>query len=279
MAAVFRIEPFAYKTVILRGPGHAAQLLGALINNRPPEFAQLYVKALCIPPSIPLRPTLQLLAVCSGLESLALWMTPVQVDTADLINLISSLPLAFLSLNMRCILPLSPPDPDLQNHPALVNITHLDIVNQWVLWKSSLGIEHLPLLTHLALRIWSRGSIATALLTILRESPKLRVLILLADSLVIHRVRTYLEKQGVRDIRVVVLRHARDVDEWELMERDSLAMWKRADIIVEWRRLNRGWWMVCGRVRAKRFVTAGPFDFPPGFSFGSALEDAPPCAP
>lgn len=240
LAAVFRIEPFAYKTVILRGPGHAARFLGALANNRPPEFAQLYVKALCIPPSIPLRPILQLLAVCSGLESLALWI-PVQADTADLINLISSLPLTFLSLNIRCILPLNSPNLDIQNHPALVNITHLDIVNQWVLWKSSLGIEHLPLLTHLALRSWSRGSIDTALLTILRESPKLRVLILLADSLVIHRARKYLEEQGVRDIRMVVLRHARDVDEWELMKRDSLTMWQRADIIVEWRRRNRGW--------------------------------------
>ncbi|KAH0834224.1 hypothetical protein J3R83DRAFT_11538 [Lanmaoa asiatica] len=247
------IEPFVYKTVLLRGAGHAVRFLGALTNYRSPEFAKSHVKALCIRPSIPLSLTIQLLTACSGLESLALWILP-QTDTADLIDLISSLPLTFLSLNIRSILPPSHPKSVLRNHPAFVNITHLDIVNHWVLWTSSLGIEHLPFLTHMAFRFWSRGSVNTALSTILQQSPKLRVLVLLADYVVIPEAREYLEKQGIRDIRVVVLKHTRDADEWELMERDSVSMWQRAECIVRWRRFNR----------------AGPFDFPPDFSFEAA---------
>ena len=54
-----------------------------------------------------------------------------------------------------------------------------------MLWTSTHGVEHLPLLTHVAFRFWSRGSVNAALSTILRESPKLRVFILLADSKVI----------------------------------------------------------------------------------------------
>lgn len=272
MSVVFRIEPFVYKTVLLRGAGHAFQFLDALISYRSPEFARSHVKALCIRPSIPLSLTLQLLTMCSGLESLALWILP-QTDTANLINVITSLPLTFLSVNLRSILPPGHSKPVLQNHPAFVNLTHLDVVNHWVLWTTSLGIEHLPLLTHVAFRFWSRGSVHAALSTILRQSPKLQVLVLLADSMVIPGARQYLEKQDIQDIRVVVLKHAKDADEWKLMERDSVGMWQRAECIVRWRRLNRGWWMIDRSVDGSElnyFVTAGPFDFPLECSSGSA---------
>jgi hypothetical protein len=268
MSAIFRIEPFVYKTVLLRGPKHAAQFLGALTSHRPPEFAQLHVKALCIRSSIPLGLTIQLLTMCSGLESLALWIPP-QSGTADLINLLSSLPLTFLTIVLASIQPASYWKPILQDHPIFVNLTHLDIVDHWMLWTSTHGIEHLPHLTHVAFRFWSCGVNAT-LSTILRQSPKLRVLVLLADSKVIPGTREYIEKQCIRDIRVVVLQHVRDSDEWESMKRDSVTMWQRADMIIRWRRCNRGWYIVYGRVGAKRLVTAGPFDFPSGFSFGPA---------
>lgn len=244
-----RIEPFVYGTVVLRGPGHAVEFLGALVNYRPPEFAQSHVKALCIRPSIPFSIVIRLLNTCSGLESLALW-TPPHTDTADLINLLSSLPLTFLSINLVSIQLPSFPKPILQNHPAFVNLTHLDIVNNWVLWTSSLGIELLPRLTHVSFRFWSRGSVNGALSTILEQSPKLQVLVLLANSVVIPGAREYLDKQGVHDIRVVVLQHSRDADEWELMERESMTTWERAEYIVRWRRRNRGECMIRGRAGA-----------------------------
>ena len=239
-----------YKTVLLRGPKHAVQFLD-VINDRPPEFAQSHVKALCIRPSIPLKLVIQLLTMCSGLESLALWVPP-QSGTAVLINLLSSLPLTSLPLVLASIQPTSCWNPVLQDHPVFVNVTHLDVVDHWMLWTSTDGIEHLPLLTHLAFRLWSRG-VNAALPTILRESPKLRVLVLLADSKVMPGSREYLEKQGIRDIRVVVLQHTRDTDEWESMKRDSDTMWQRADMIARWRRRNRGWCIACGPARTKRF--------------------------
>ena len=269
ISAIFRIEPFVYKTVILRGRAHAAQFLDALINDRPPKFAQSHVKALYIRPTIPRGLTIQLLATCSGLESLALWI-PSQPDSTVLIDLLSPLPLTFLTFGLLSIQPTGYWNFVLQNHPVFVNLTHLDIVNHWTAWTRTHGIEHLPLLTHLAFRFQLRRSVNTVLPEILREIPRLRVLVLLVNSKVIHRSREYLEKQGIRDMRVVVMKHAGNTagDQWESMERDSVTMWQRADMIVGWRRYNRGWCIVCGRVTTKRFVTAGPFDFPPGFSFG-----------
>jgi hypothetical protein len=64
MSAVFRIEPFVYKKALLRGPEYA----GAL---RPPEFAQLHLKALCIRTSIPLGLTSPLLTVLRARASLS----------------------------------------------------------------------------------------------------------------------------------------------------------------------------------------------------------------
>ncbi|KAF9219834.1 hypothetical protein BS17DRAFT_788481 [Gyrodon lividus] len=243
------IEAFVYKTVVLRGPGHAYQFMSTLVN-RSPEFAKLHVKALCVRPQIPRSLTVQLLTLCSGVESLALWVPSQSEGPAEIINILSSLPLRFLSINLTAITNATcHPVPVLHNHPIFEHLTHLDIVNHWVLWTSSLGIEHLPHLTHVAFRFWSRGSVNAALSLILKESPRLRVLVLLADSVVVPGARHYLDREGIRDDRVVVMKHTRDADEWESMERESEGMWQRAESIIRWRRLTN----------------AGPFAFPPDF--------------
>lgn len=226
----------------MRGPAHAVRFLGALAWHSP-EFAKTHVKALYIRPSIPLTLTLHLLSACSGLDSLAFWIVP-QSDTAELVQRLSALPLTSLSLNVRSIVPASAHKSVLENHPVFVNLTHLDIMNHWVLWTSSLGIEHLPRLTHVAFRFWSRGNINSALSTILSQSPRLRVLVLLADGVVLPGAKEYLERQGILDTRVVVLKHTREADEWERMRfrnmDASACMWTRADRIAEWRERNRG---------------------------------------
>ncbi|KAF8839327.1 hypothetical protein BDN67DRAFT_970167, partial [Paxillus ammoniavirescens] len=216
------IEVFVYKTVVLRGRGHAFQFLYAL-SNRPPDFAHSHVKSLCIRPQIPLSLTIQLLTLCSGLETLALWTHSQPENPAEITNILTSLPLTSLSINLHAITTnlTCYPRHALQNHPVFVNLTHLDIVNPWVVWTTSLGIEHLPRLTHLAFRFWSRGSVNGALSRILGESPRLQVLVLLADSVVVPGARTYLDCEDIRDIRVVVIEHIRDADEWKMIERDA----------------------------------------------------------
>ncbi|KAF9234560.1 hypothetical protein BU15DRAFT_52498 [Melanogaster broomeanus] len=258
------MEAFMYKTVVLRGAGHAFLFLYALAN-RSPEFAKTRVKALCIRPQIPYSLIIQLLTLCSGLESLALWISSTRHAASDseLTNLLSTLPLKFLSLDIMAVISPSHPKPDLQNHPAFIHLTHLDIVNHWVLWTSSLGIEHLPRLTHVAFRFWCRGNVNTALSLILKESPRLRVLILLADSVVLPGARRYLEKEGIRDERVVVMEHTRDADEWEAMERDSEGIWQRAESVVRWRMLTRGRCQLGRGVISSFIAAAGPFDIPP----------------
>ncbi|KIJ10216.1 hypothetical protein PAXINDRAFT_172215, partial [Paxillus involutus ATCC 200175] len=115
------IEVFVYKTVVLRGSGHAFQFLYTL-SNRAPSFAHTHVKALCIRPQIPLDLTTQLLSLCSGLETLALWTHSQPENLAEITNILSSLPLTSLSINLHAITPTRKltcyPRPALQDHPA-----------------------------------------------------------------------------------------------------------------------------------------------------------------
>ena len=82
---------------------------------------------------------------------------PPQIHTADLVGLLSALP---LSLNLTSIKPFAYWQPPLKNYPVFVNLTHLDIMDhQCMLWTSIHGIECLPFLTHVSFRFWSRGSV------------------------------------------------------------------------------------------------------------------------
>lgn len=231
-----RIERFVYKTVVLRNPKQAYLFLEAL-SRRPPEFPSLHVKSLCLQPLLPHGVCNKLLRICTGLESLALWVPSHSGTTAELITLLSSLPLTFLSINLTAVLSPKHPKPLLQNHPVFARITHLDVVNNWALWISSLGAESLPCLTHIAFRFWARGSIDTR---ILKESAKLKVMILFSDAMVIPSARRHLEKEGICDVRVVVMEHTRDADEWEIMKRDGETLWQRAERIVNWRKRTNG---------------------------------------
>ncbi|KAL4078080.1 hypothetical protein J3A83DRAFT_1725850 [Scleroderma citrinum] len=244
-----RIERFVYKTVVLRNPRRAYQFLDAL-SYRPPEFPSLYVKSLCLQPQLPHDVCNKLLSVCTGLESLALWIPSHPGTAAELITLLSSLPLlTSLSINLTAILSPRHPKPILQNHPVFANITHLDVVNNWALWTSSLGIESLPCVTHLAFRFWARGNVDAALARILKQSAELEVMVLLSDAVVIPGARRYLEKEGIVDVRVVIMKHARDVDEWETMEREGEGLWQRAERVVNWRKRTQ----------------AGSYEFPPDY--------------
>ena len=121
-------DPYTWDKACHRFPVCAHQLPSTRVT-----FAQLHVKALSIHPSQTNHSTFDCVP---GLESLALWIPP-QSSTANLINLLSPLPLTFLSLNITSIVLPSYAKPGLRNHPAFINLTYLDSVNKWVLWTQS----------------------------------------------------------------------------------------------------------------------------------------------
>ncbi|KAH7882593.1 hypothetical protein F5I97DRAFT_1983207 [Phlebopus sp. FC_14] len=271
------VEGYVYKTIVLRDASHADRFLSAL-SFRPSSFASTRIKALCICPRIPGPLAHRLLTLCTGIRSLALWLPahaqlgtpsgdPTTTATQSLLQLISSLPLTSLSTSIDLMSLLSAPTgthapgtvtaslnphhlsslnqapanltPPRAIFPTVARLTHLDIVTHWALWTSSFGIEHLPHLTHLAFRSWARGDISAALGKILGGSRSLEVLVLIVDGVVFASARgVYLEKNGVRDGRVVVMR--REGEEWEMWGEREIeekgGMWACAEGVVQWRK-------------------------------------------
>ncbi|KAH7922263.1 hypothetical protein BV22DRAFT_1037651 [Leucogyrophana mollusca] len=237
-----------YGTIVLRGGCHTLRFLNALYS-RPPSFAQQRVTSVCIRHSIPLDIAAKLISYCTGITNLALWVTPRADAPTLLAPLLEALPLISLSLNLTSVLGPADSRVSLSSHPLFSRLKRLDLVNHWALWTSSLGIESLPRLTHVSFRFWARGNVGTALKVILKEAMSLEVLVLLADRVIYPEGRTYLEREGIKDVRVVILMHGNDVDQWVALERGEEAIWERATRVVKWRRR----------------MSAGAFDFPPEF--------------
>ncbi|EGO28780.1 hypothetical protein SERLADRAFT_434679 [Serpula lacrymans var. lacrymans S7.9] len=151
--------------------------------------------------------------------------------------------------------------------PFLSHLTHLDIVNHWAMWTLPISTasyaEHeqgphpllsLPCLTHVAFRYWARGSVGA----VLERCKALRVIVLRVENVVWGLAKERLRKEGVRwvgsgwesveecdalaedrmqgggsrnkeSIRVVVMHHRSDLDEWERVQRGEEGMWERAE--------------------------------------------------
>ncbi|KAH7911843.1 hypothetical protein BJ138DRAFT_1112833 [Hygrophoropsis aurantiaca] len=242
------LEPFIYGTVVLRGKGQTFRFLNALYS-RPPSFAHQRVKSVCLRQSIPLDLAGKVLSLCTGITNLALWITPQAEGPSLLLPLLEALPLTSVSLNLPSVMGPADSREPLSNQPLFSRLERLDLVNHWALWTSSLGIERLQRLTHTSFRFWARGNVGSALKLILREARSLEVLVLLSDRIIYPEGKTYLEKEDIRDARVVVMMHRGDAEQWIALERGEEGIWERATSVVRWR---------------KR-MGAGVFDLPPDF--------------
>jgi hypothetical protein len=143
--------------------------------------------------------------LCRGLKSLALWISPSNVvgQSDQLLDSMRVLSLTSLSLNISLVFRhCASPVISLHEVPAFCTITHLEILNGWVLWGSTVDLEHLRNLTHLSLCLNTRRT-KPSLVTLLLSRLPLQVLVFRTteDSDV---VQAFLRDADLSDPRIVL---------------------------------------------------------------------------
>lgn len=222
-----------YGVVVLDRPAVALKFIQAL-DTRPAEFFIHHVKSLCLARGISVKQALRILSTCTGLIRLACWTIPNSYASATLLPAISKLGLRQLSLNQKAIPGLENPtfySYDL-NIPSFRDITHLDIVNHWALWSTSV-FDSLPRLTHVGFRFWSSRTVAMALRNILSRCALLKVLALLTPDGIAPAAVHFLQHEGLVDPRLVVMSYSRDIQYWEGLERGEPDLWAQAEKIAQ----------------------------------------------
>jgi hypothetical protein len=114
-----------------------------------------------------------------------------------------ALPLASLSLNISLVFRYcASPVISLSDVPTFCTITHLEILNGWILWGSTIGLEHLRNLTHLSLCFHTQRT-KLSLVTLLLSRLPLQVLVLrTTEDLCV--VQASLKLAGLTDPRIVL---------------------------------------------------------------------------
>ncbi|EIW75032.1 hypothetical protein CONPUDRAFT_85699 [Coniophora puteana RWD-64-598 SS2] len=253
-----RLETHLYSTIVLRHAGHTARFLACLHQRTQYRaFAASRIASLCISQRVPLSLAQHVLSLCTGTSNVALWVAPNTDAPKVLEPLLDKMPLRRMSVNLSTLL-VHPGASGgggeggtavgdeggaevkrpygLATHPLFARLSHLDIVNHWALWTSTLGLERLPNLTHVSFRFWARGNVGAALRLLLGECERLEVLVLLSDKVVVPMAQKYLESEGVCDPRVVVMLYTSDAESWEELQRGGMGAWEKAERIVRWRR-------------------------------------------
>ncbi|KAG2105181.1 hypothetical protein BD769DRAFT_1393337 [Suillus cothurnatus] len=90
--------------------------------------------------------------------------------------------------------------------PVFSKLTHLEILNDWVMWSSMVGLEHLQQLTHLCLHVHTKRTKPTLVMSLLRNLP----------------------------LQVLVFHHAL-VDLDDFRNGDIISLWQNAEQIIEQR--------------------------------------------
>ena len=249
-----RIDFIIYEVVMLRDIYIARSFLRT-VAEKPPEFFATHVKCLCIPFSVTVAEAIKLLSVCTGLNSLACWLLPVDgtntftlsVATSDptlpdgvpyvtpglpsITSLVTSLHLR--SLCARLCIFSAESNPDFTS-PLFQNITHLDIADRWETWMtwSWTGIGSLIHLSHLSLQ-WEEKGISHTALKFLSQCKNLRVCIFyIAGPLSLS------EQRLGDDPRVVVFPYSGGSEHWETRVRGEANDFVRAEQIVRERQLS-----------------------------------------
>ncbi|KAG1769911.1 hypothetical protein EV702DRAFT_978454, partial [Suillus placidus] len=195
-----RIEEVMYRTIIFTSEAQARRF----VKSRPVASAK--VKSLCLGSTLHLVTAADVMELCSHVNNLALWIVP-EGDApgvpACLLNAINRLPkLSQLSIRVstvfcRNVVPFLP------SVPLFNRITHLELLEGWVLWGFPVGIHHLTQLTHLSLRVVAHQTALASLRMILMNCVCLQVLVLRVIEGV-DDIEKWLADEGLDDPRIVV---------------------------------------------------------------------------
>lgn len=196
-----RIEAVMYRTVIFTSEAQACRF----IKSRPVASAK--VKSLCLGSTLHVVTAVDVMELCIHVDDLALWIVP-EGDTpgmpARLLNALNRLPkLLQLSIRVSTVFCKTAVGPFLPSMPLFKKITHLELLEGWVLWSFPVGIHYLTQLTHLSLRLVTYRTAPASLRMILVDCVYLRVLILRVIEGV-DDVEKWLKDEGLDDPRIVV---------------------------------------------------------------------------
>ncbi|KAG2134394.1 uncharacterized protein EDB93DRAFT_1092801, partial [Suillus bovinus] len=141
-----RIERLLYRKIILTNESIAISFLSSLCIwcQCCSDFARGVVKSLCIEGNVLLSTTTEILSLCTGTTNLALWMAQSDFNgmTNPLLQPLNNLPLMSLSLSISSIF-CHTEFVSLSAFKAFSTVTHLEILNGWVLCNSTVGLEYL----------------------------------------------------------------------------------------------------------------------------------------
>ncbi|KAG1785969.1 uncharacterized protein HD556DRAFT_1248936, partial [Suillus plorans] len=230
-----RAETLLYRKIVLSNESIAICFLSSLyIRSQHRDFARGTVKSLCIEGDVRLSTAAKILSLCSGTTNLSLWIAPSDIKngtTNPLLQPLSDLPLISLSLSISLIFRYTQLV-CLSSFKIFSTVTHLEILNGWVLWSSTVGLEYLHRLTHLCLHIHTRRTkpkLVASLLTL----PHLQVVVFRISE-DINTVQTFLESNSLSDSRIVLASQVPTT--WGEFGGGDMSLWKGADQVVDWRR-------------------------------------------
>lgn len=168
------------------------------------------------------------------MTSLALWIAPSDVPNEMnlLLRSLNALPLMTLSLSISLIFNHSS-CVSLSTIPVFRLLSHLEIINHWILWGSTVGLQDLDGLTHLCLHV-DRQRTKPVLVKLLLNNPHFRIFVfrISEDSATMHK---FLEQNDLVDPRIVLVHRSRSD-----FRADDMSLWRNAEQIVEWRYANQG---------------------------------------
>jgi hypothetical protein len=186
---------------------------------------------LCIEGDILPSTAAEILSLCSGITNLALWIAPSDFKngtTNPLLQPLNDLPLMSLSLSISLIF-RDTHLVSLSAFKAFGTLTHLEILNGWVLWNSTVGVEYLHGLTHLCLRIHTQRT-KPKLVAFLLTLSHLRVIVFRISE-DIDAVQTFLESNFLNDSRIVLV--SQKPTAWDEFGGGDMFLWKAADQVVD----------------------------------------------
>lgn len=227
------MERLLYQKVVLSNEIIASRFLSSM-RLRPPNFSEGVVQSLCIEGDVLLSTAADILSLCASTKNLALWIAPSDLarEPSPLLYPLNALPLTSLSLSISHLFDHTPLI-SLSTVPVFSKLTHLEILNGWVLWGSTVGLEHLQQLTHLCLHVHTKRTKPALVMSLLRNL-HLQVLVF-RTSQDLETVQNFLERADLIDPCIVPVNYALGVEPNDFGSGDFTSLWQNAEQIVKHR--------------------------------------------
>ncbi|KAG1891832.1 uncharacterized protein F5891DRAFT_1197343 [Suillus fuscotomentosus] len=222
------IEEVMYHTIVFTSEAQACRF----VESRPVASAK--VKSLCLGSTLHLVTAADVMELCSHVDSLALWIVregDAPGVPACLLNAFNRLPkLSQLSIRVSTVFCRNAV-PFLPSMPIFNKITHLELLEGWVLWGFPIGIHYLTRLTHLSLRVVAHQTAPASLRIILMNCVCLELLVLrVIEGLgEVGDIEKWLEDEGLADPRIVVT----TMTPYHSWVNDDRSLWQYGDYILK----------------------------------------------